>query len=60
MNEAEKSGFISCAGIFIMHFSRVYKHPGNHHVLLVMANCHYFLDSFPDQLDHMQQTFTMG
>ena len=50
MNEAEKCGFISCVGIFIMHFSRVSKYPGNHPFLLVMANCHCILDSFPYQL----------
>ena len=60
MNEAEKCGFISCDGIFIMHFSRVSKYPGNHPFLLVMANCHCILDSFPYQLGHMQQTYILG
>ena len=60
MSKAEKFEFISCAGIFIMHFLASQKYPGNHHVLLVMANCHYILDSFPDQPNHMQHIFIMG
>ena len=60
MNKAEKCEFISCAGVLSCIFLASQKHPGNHHILLVMANCHYILDSFPDQPTHMQQAFTMG
>ena len=73
MNKAEKYKFISCAGgtcIFIMHFSRVSKiswKPSCPCLLVVIDDGQfsleiplYILDSFPEQPNHMQQTFAMG
>ena len=60
MNEAKKCGFAGTCIYLSCIFLASPKYPGNHHILLVMANRHYILDSFPDQPNHMQQTFTMG
>ena len=62
MNEAEKFEFISCGGIFIMHFliGQILSSSQHQHLLLWCPHCRSVLHYFPIQPHHMQQPSISG